>query len=205
MNTDDRDIVCEQDYTPLSNAELLTQIEQYTAIMYTSPIIDFDLEWITGPARALLARAEAAEAEAAESRAANGALAELAASETERRVALAERVAELEAQLASADDETASASAQAASFWRTNNKLAERVAELEAAQQWRPVTEDDPTPLEHVVIQTRDGADVGWRLPELRHLWQTRRGRTYVNEELRGWLALPPLPPPPVAAQEPTP
>ena len=150
MNTDDRDIVCEQDYTPLSNAELLTQIEQHTAIMYTSPIIDFDLEWITGPARALLARAEAAEAEAAESRAANGALAELAASETERRVALAERVAELEAQLASADDETASASAQAASFWRTNNKLAERAAELEAqvaaqsAQGWRDFTEHPP-------------------------------------------------------------
>ena len=152
MRLDDRDIICEQDYSPLSNAELLTQIEQYTAIMYTSPIIDFDLEWITGPARALLARAEAAEAEAAEARATNEAL-----------------------------------------------------AELEAAQQWRPVTEDDPTPLEHVVIQTRDGADVGWRLPELRHLWQTRRGRTYVNEELRGWLALPPLPPPPAAAQEPTP
>jgi predicted trehalose synthase len=56
----------------------------------------------------------------------------LAASETEQRVALAERVAELEAALASADDETASASAQAARFWRTNNKLAERVAELEA-------------------------------------------------------------------------
>ena len=35
MKLDDRDIVCEQDYTPLSNAELLTQIEQYTAIMYT--------------------------------------------------------------------------------------------------------------------------------------------------------------------------
>ncbi len=82
--------------------------------------------------RALLARAEAAEAEAAEARATNEALAELAASETERRVALAERVAELEAALASADDETASASAQAARFWRTNNKLAERVAELEA-------------------------------------------------------------------------
>ncbi len=150
MNTDDRDIVCEQDYTPLSNAELLTQIEQYTAIMYTSPIIDFDLEWIAGPARALLARAEAAEAEAAEARAANGALAELAASETERRVALAERVAELEAALASADDETASASAQAVRFWRTNNKLAARVAELEAqvaaqsAQGWRDFTERPP-------------------------------------------------------------
>ena len=49
--------------------------------------------------RAALARAESAEAEAAEARATNEALAELAASETERRVALAERVAELEAQL----------------------------------------------------------------------------------------------------------
>ena len=100
--------------------------------------------------RAALARAEAAEAEAAEARATNEALAELAASETERRVALAERVAELEAALASADDETASASAQAARFWRTNNKLAERVAELEAqvaaqsAQGWRDFTERPP-------------------------------------------------------------
>jgi len=117
MQLDDRDIICEQDYSPLSNAELVEAIERYAAIMSNAPLIDFDLEWITGPARALLARAEAAEA-----RAANEALAELAASETERRVALAERVAELEA----------SASAQAARFWRTNNKLAERVAELEA-------------------------------------------------------------------------
>ena len=62
MNTDDRDIVCEQDYTPLSNAELVAAIERYAAIMHTAPLIDFDLERITGPARALLARAEAAEA-----------------------------------------------------------------------------------------------------------------------------------------------
>ena len=61
MNTDDRDIVCQQDYTPLSNAELVEAIERYAAIMHTAPLIDFDLEWITGPARALLARAEAAE------------------------------------------------------------------------------------------------------------------------------------------------
>ncbi len=203
MRLDDRDIICEQDYSPLSNAELVAQIEENLEWLRGASL--YDTERVMDPARALLARAESAEAEAAEARATNEALAELAASETERRVALAERVAELEAALASADDETASASAQAARFWRTNNKLAERVAELEAAQQWRPVTEDDPTPLEHVVIQTRDGADVGWRLPELRHLWQTRRGRTYVNEELRGWLALPPLPPPPAAAQEPTP
>ena len=150
MRLDDRDIICEQDYSPLSNAELVEAIERYAAIMSNAPLIDFDLEWITGPARALLARAEAAEEERAELRAANEALAELAASETERRVALAERVAELEAALASADDETASASAQAARFWRTNNKLAARVAELEAqvaaqsAQGWRDFTERPP-------------------------------------------------------------
>jgi hypothetical protein len=95
MNTDDRDIVCEQDYTPLSNAELLTQIEQYTAIMYTSPIIDFDLEWITGPARALAARV--AELEAA-SELAIDKWADAARSETQLRLDAAEaRVAELEA------------------------------------------------------------------------------------------------------------
>ena len=56
MNIDDRDIVCQQDYTPLSNAELVEAIERYAAIMHTAPLIDFDLEWITGPARALAAR-----------------------------------------------------------------------------------------------------------------------------------------------------
>ena len=109
-----------------------------------------DMPFVMDNYRAALARAEAAEAEAAEARATNEALAELAASETERRVALAERVAELEAALASADDETASASAQAVRFWRTNNKLAARVAELEAqvaaqsAQGWRDFTERPP-------------------------------------------------------------
>lgn len=93
MRLDDRDIICEQDYTPLSNAELLTQIEQHTAIMYISPIIDFDLEWITGPARALLARAEAAEAER------DDANIEVALEQANAREAW-ERVAELEAQLA---------------------------------------------------------------------------------------------------------
>ena len=56
MKLDDRDIVCETDYSPLSNAELVEAIERYAAIMHTAPLIDFDLEWITGPARALVAR-----------------------------------------------------------------------------------------------------------------------------------------------------
>ena len=133
MNTDDRDIVCEQDYTPLSNAELLTQIEQYTAIMYTSPIIDFDLEWITGPARALLARAEAAEAEARDARDARNDLddAELHLRRAEAAAtALAARVAELEA----ASD----------------------------AQGWRPVTEDWPPYNERVIIGHGGGYGGGW-------------------------------------------
>ena len=73
-----------------------------------------DMPFVMDNYRAALARAESAEAEAAEARAANGALAELAASETERRVALAERVAELEAALGELDDEAASASEVAA-------------------------------------------------------------------------------------------
>ena len=66
MNIDDRDIVCQQDYTPLSNAELVEAIERYAAIMHTAPLIDFDLEWITGPARALAARVAELEAQAAQ-------------------------------------------------------------------------------------------------------------------------------------------
>ena len=97
MKLDDRDIVCEQDYSPLSNAELLTQIEQHTAIMYTSPIIDFDLEWITGPARALLARVEAAERDARNDL--DDAELHLRRAEA-AATALVARVAELEAQAA---------------------------------------------------------------------------------------------------------
>jgi hypothetical protein len=93
MNIDDRDIVCQQDYTPLSNAELVEAIERYAAIMHTAPLIDFDLEWITGPARALLARAEAAERER------DDANKEVALEQANAREAW-ERVADLEAQLA---------------------------------------------------------------------------------------------------------
>ena len=96
MKLDDRDITCETDYTPLSNAELVEAIEQHVAIMYTSPIIDFDLEWIIGPARALLARAEAAETEAVDL---HRQLVEMAAAMEEieaERLALAARVAENE-------------------------------------------------------------------------------------------------------------
>ncbi len=100
MKLDDRDITCETDYTPLSNAELVEAIEQHVAIMYTSPIIDFDLEWIIGPARALMARVEAAEADRDDAILRAG---DAAQREDNAMHALAHfraRVAELEAQLA---------------------------------------------------------------------------------------------------------
>ena len=56
MQLDDRDIICETDYSPLSNAELAAQIEWHAAAM--SGASAYDLERITGPAIALLARAE---------------------------------------------------------------------------------------------------------------------------------------------------
>ena len=62
MKLDDRDIVCETDYSPLSNEELAAQIEWHAAAM--SGVSAYVLERITGPARALMARVEAAEAEA---------------------------------------------------------------------------------------------------------------------------------------------
>ena len=119
MKLDDRDIICETDYSPLSGEELVTQIEWHAAAM--SGATAYDLERITGPARALLARAEVLEvafanshelnetlgnenrallarAEAAE--ASRKALADRLGFEMEQRETLADRVAELEAQLA---------------------------------------------------------------------------------------------------------
>jgi hypothetical protein len=61
MKLDDRDIICQQDYAPLSNAELLTQIEENLEWLRGAAL--FDTERVMGPVRALLARVEAAEAE----------------------------------------------------------------------------------------------------------------------------------------------
>lgn len=78
-----------------------------------------------------------------------------------------------------------------------------RVAELEAAlaaeraaNAWRPVTDNAPAPLEKVVVVTRDDPDVAWRLPEVPHLWNTRRGRSLLSQEITGYLPLPPQEPP---------
>ena len=64
MKLDDRDIICEQDYTTLSNAELVAHIERYAGLMHSTPLNDGEwLDDISGPARVLLARAEAAKVE----------------------------------------------------------------------------------------------------------------------------------------------
>lgn len=149
MKPDDRDIICQQDYAPLSNAELLTQIEQHTAIMYTSPIIDFDLEWIIGPARALLARAEAAEALAYE-RLENMLFAEQRANDA------ANDATDAELHLRRAEQAAEQLTAE-------NRRLAARVAELEAAQAaqgWRPLDAPPAAPGEYLI-----GADY---IPDVR-------------------------------------
>ena len=64
MKLDDRDIICKQDYAPLSDAELVTQIEENLEWLRGASL--FDTERVMGPVRALLARAEAAEARVAE-------------------------------------------------------------------------------------------------------------------------------------------
>ena len=124
MKPDDRDIVCEQDYTPLSNAELVAHIETYARLIHNTPLNDGEwLDDISGPARVLLARAEAAEALAyerlesavfAEQRAndaeverdelrdANSVLSDALEKTRQALGAVTARVAELEAQLADA-------------------------------------------------------------------------------------------------------
>ena len=65
MKPDDRDIVCETDYSPLSNAELVAHIQLYADLMHNTPLSDGEwLDDIIGPARVLMARAEAADARA---------------------------------------------------------------------------------------------------------------------------------------------
>ncbi len=138
MQLDDRDIICETDYSPLSNAELAAQIEWHASAM--SGATAYDLERITGPARALLARAEAAEAS-------REALADRLVFEMEQRETLAARAEAAERERDDANIEVALEQANAREAW-------ERVAELEAqlaAQQWRPVTEE-PTAVDSYLV-----------------------------------------------------
>lgn len=160
MKLDDRDIVCQRDFSPLSAAELMAEIELYTDIALNSPLRDSDPEEILGPARALLARAEAAEAEA-------GQLRDELAAMTER-VTFARRSASLaENALETARSRWDEAERREKSIFDSamgiadqRDTLATRVAELEAAlagQQWRPGSETPPLDW-YQTAETVDGA-----------------------------------------------
>jgi hypothetical protein len=177
MKLDDRDIVCETDYSPLSNEELAAQIEWHAAAM--SGVSAYDLERITGPARALLARVEAAEAEAARIEKA--------------RLYYQERTAAVTAAL---DVE------------RANNKAAwQRVAELEAQLAWRPGSENPPAPDWYQVGDIGVGVYDLWYSGEAWHR-SSFQGATYRTPPMSTpdyWRPIPPLPPAPAAPQETTP
>lgn len=177
MKLDDRDIVCEQDYTPLSNAELVAHIERYAGLMHSTPLSDGEwLDDIIGPARALMARAEVADSLAYE-RLENLLFVEQRAddAEIERDEAIARaeeaeaRVAELEAALA-----------------------AER-----AAHQWRPVSQKPMHTLRYQVVLQH-----GQRFPAVDHVvYDAMSG--WASPDAIYWRPIPPLPPAP--PQEPTP
>ena len=133
----------------------------------------------------LLARAEAAEADA-----------DLRATERDSAI---DRALSVEMQLEAAKTELKSthdfydlAIGVAQAHEARIDELKAQLTALKAAGEWRPVTDDDPTPLQRVVIETNDGTDVGWRLPEMPHYWITRRGRSYLTEKIHGFKKLPP-------------
>jgi len=142
-----------------------------------------DLEKAETTLAAALARAEAAEKRVFELEA------ELA-NERERANNAEVRGVELEAAL---NNEKQMSSLRADLIAALNDEVGKLEAQLAAnAGEWRPVTDDDPAPLQRVVIETDDGADVGWRLPEMPHYWSTRRGRSYLTEEVHGFIEIPP-------------
>lgn len=188
MQLDDRDIICETDYSPLSHAELVAQIEWHASAM--SGATAYDLEWITGPARALLARAEAAEAEAARLRDGLAAMSE--------RVTLAQRSASLaENALGTARSRWEEAERREKSIFDSamgladqRDSLAARVAELEAAQGWRPVTEKPPQTAQYQVAVMH-----GTRRPMADHMaYYLDSG--WAGTDVIFWRPIPPLPAP---------
>ena len=108
---------------------------------------------------------------------------------TENVVAL---LTELAAVQMERDEERARADGLIAEVARLEADNAALRAQLAAGQGWRPVTNTNPPPMEHVIISSSDGFDVGWRLQEVPHLWQTRRGRSYLTEEIHGFIEIPP-------------
>ena len=179
MKLDDRDIVCQRDFSPLSAAELMAEIELYTDIALNSPLRDSDPEEILGPARALLARVEAAEALAYER------LEAALFAEQERDDAEKERD--------DANLEVALEQAHARNAWA-------RVAELEAAsdaQGWRPVTEKPLIAMQYQVVVQHSRQQ-----PAADHMaYYPSSGWT--GTDVIYWRPIPPLPAPD-ANEEPT-
>ena len=169
MKLDDRDIIDQPSYEPLSNAELVAHIETYAGLIYDMPLAERG-RWqgdIVGPARVLLARAEAAEAEAYE-RLEAALFAEQRATDAEmERDELAARVDELEAE--------------------------------RAAQQWRPVTADWPPRNQRVVISAPGAswADVARKQHDgEEYVWQLKNGHMLDFESATVAIPLPPAPAP---------
>ena len=188
MKPDDRDIICEQDYTPLSNAELVAHIERYAGLMHSTPLSDGEwLDDIIGPARVLLARAEAAEA--------------LAAERLEDALFAEQRATDAELERDGAILAASDAERHAENAMHGLAHFRARVAELEAqlaAQQWRPVTEKPEKPGWYSVYDS-DGhvfynADIfPYRVARWTGKWDSA-----FNGLIDYWRPLPPAP------QEPT-
>ena len=183
MKLDDRDIVCETDYSPLSNAELVEAIERYAAIMHTAPLIDFDLEWITGPARALMARVEAAEARAYQ--------------RLEDALFAEQRATDADIRAEETDADASRLRLELAAAKLGISALAARVAELEAqlaAQEWRPVTDEPLVAMQYQVVVQHSRQQ-----PTADHMaYYPSSGWT--GTDVIYWRPIPPLPP---APQEP--
>lgn len=204
MKPDERDIICEQDYSPLSNAELLAHIETYAGLIYDMPLAERG-RWqdeILGPARVLLERIEAAEALAYE-RLEAALFAEQRATDAELR---AEE--ELEAQRESGDETNGFIDSLIAALdhpirgdevflseiVETATALKARVAELEAQLAAAHLNPYNTAPLaEHVIVTLRTE---GWRDEDGLWDWDD-----YGDWDVVGWQPLPPAP----APQEATP
>lgn len=179
MKPDERDIICEQDYSPLSNAELVAHIELYARLIHNTPLSDGEwLDDILGPARVLLARAEAAEA--------------LSYERLEGALFAEQRASDAEIERDSANVEAALEQSNAREAWQ-------RVSELEAqlaAQGWRPGSETPP-PDWYQTAETIDGVFSHAYFDGA--VWQG-----YPDNYPPMWYRpIPPLPAP--DAQEPTP
>ena len=187
MKLDDRDIICEQDYTTLSNAELVAHIETYARLMHSTPLSAAEwLDDIIGPARVLLARAEAAEA--------------LAYERLESAVFAEQRANDAEVERDELRDANSVLSDALETTRQTLVTLTARVAELEAqlaAQGWRPGSET-PAPDWYQTVETIDGVFSHAYFDGA--VWQG-----YPDNYPPMWYRpIPPLPPAP-NVQEPTP